>query len=113
EHIFQRAVETVGPEMRAGFGLDQLRGDAHPATALAHRPFEEVAHAEFATHPLYVYALALVRKTRIAGDDEQRANAAERGDDLLDHAVGEIFLLRVTAHILERQYRDRRLVGQR
>ena len=37
----------------------------------------------------------------------------ERGDDLLDHAVGEIFLLRVAAHVLERQHRDRRLVGQR
>ena len=37
----------------------------------------------------------------------------ERGDDLLDHAVGEIFLLRVAAHVLERQHRDRRLVGER
>jgi hypothetical protein len=34
-------------------------------------------------------------------------------DDLLDHAVGEIFLLRVAAHIGEGQHRDRRLVGER
>ena len=39
--------------------------------------------------------------------------ARQRGDDVLDHAVGEIFLLRVAAHIGERQHRDRRLVGQR
>ncbi len=25
EHVFERAVEAVGPQMRAGFGLDQLR----------------------------------------------------------------------------------------
>ena len=25
EHVFQRAVEAVGPEMRAGLGIDQLR----------------------------------------------------------------------------------------
>ena len=37
----------------------------------------------------------------------------KRGDDLLDHAVGEIFLLRIAAQIGKRQYRDRRLVGQR
>src|SRR6266481_2547460 len=36
-----------------------------------------------------------------------------RGDDLLDHAVSEIFLLGVAAHIGEGQHRDRRLVGQR
>ena len=36
----------------------------------------------------------------------------ERGDDLLDHAVSEIFLLRIAAHIGEGQHRDRRFVGQ-
>ena len=38
---------------------------------------------------------------------------AVRKDDLLDHAVGEILLLGVAAHICKRQYRDRRLVRQR
>jgi len=57
--------------------------------------------------------LPFVRKTRIAGDDEQPPYARECGDDLLDHAVGEIFLLGVAAHILEGQDGDRRLVGQR
>jgi hypothetical protein len=57
--------------------------------------------------------LALVGEGRIAGDDEQPADAAEGGNDLLDHAVGEILLLRIAAHIGKRQYRDRRLVGER
>ena len=34
------------------------------------------------------------------------------GDDVLDDAVGEVFLLRIAAHVLERQHGDRRLVGQ-
>ena len=34
------------------------------------------------------------------------------GDDVLDHAVGEILLLGIAAHVLERQHGDRRLVGQ-
>jgi hypothetical protein len=33
-------------------------------------------------------------------------------DNLLDHAVCEIFLLRIATHFLERQNRDRRLIGQ-
>jgi hypothetical protein len=37
----------------------------------------------------------------------------QRGDDLLDHAVGEIFLLRVAADVLKWQNSDRRLVGER
>jgi hypothetical protein len=56
--------------------------------------------------PLYV-------KLEIAGDDEEPPDAGERSNDLLDHAVGEIFLIGVAAHIGERHYRDRRLVGKR
>jgi hypothetical protein len=37
----------------------------------------------------------------------------QRGDDLLHHAVCEVFLLGVLAQVLERQDRDRRLVRQR
>jgi hypothetical protein len=53
--------------------------------------------------PLYV-------KGRIAGDDEKPADAGECRDDLLDHPVSEIFLIRIAAHIGERQHRDRWLV---
>ena len=99
--------------MRAGEGVDQLRGDAHPAAALPDRAFEHIPHAELAPDLLHIDRSTLVGEARIAGDDEEPADARERGDDLLDHAVGEIFLLRVAAHVLERQHRDRRLVGQR
>jgi len=112
EHVFERTVEPVGPQMRAGLRLDQLRRDAHPVARFAHAAFEHVAHSQFARHLLHIDRLALVRKTRIAGDHEEPADAGERCDDLLDHAVGKIFLLRVAAQVLKRQYRNRRLVGQ-
>jgi len=99
--------------VRAGFCFDQLRGDAHPPTALPDRAFEDVAHAQLATDSLYVDRLALVGEGAIARDDEEPADAAERGDDLLDHAVGEIFLLRIAGHVLEGQHRDRWLVRER
>ena len=76
EDVFERAVEAIGPEMRAGDRIDQLRGDAHPVAALAHRAFEHVAHAEFAADLLHVDGLPFVGEARIAGDHEQPADAA-------------------------------------
>ena len=61
---------------------------------------------------LHVYHLAFVGKARIPRDHEQPADAGESGDDLFDHAIGEIILLRIAAHIGERQDCNRRLVGQ-
>src|SRR5215472_1900424 len=49
-------------------------------------------------------------KARVAGDHKQPADAAQRCDNFLDHAVCEIFLLWVSAHILERQHGNRRIV---
>src|SRR5438132_5599744 len=99
--------------MRAARGVDQLRGDAHSAACFADRAFQDIADAELASNVLYIDGPPLIGEARIAGDDEEPTDAAERGDDLLDHAVGEILLLRVAARILERQDGDRRLVRQR
>jgi len=90
--VVERAVETVGPNMRARRCVDQLAGDAHLVAPLAHRAFEYVAHAKFARHLLYVDGSALIRKAGIAGDHKEPRQVA--------------------GHVLERQYRDRRLFGQ-
>jgi len=71
EHVFERAVEAVGPEMRAASGVDQLRRDAHTPARLADRAFENVADTQLPPDLLHVDRLAFVRKTRIAGDDKE------------------------------------------
>src|SRR6516225_1546328 len=86
EDVFQRAIEPLCPEMSAGFGFDQLRGDAHPATGFANRAFEQVSYPQFTPDLPRIDTLPLVGETRIAGDDEQPADAGQRSDDLLDHA---------------------------
>jgi hypothetical protein len=50
-----------------------------------------------------------INARRPIGDEtgEEPANTRQSGDDLLDHAIGEIFLLRVAAHVLKRQHRNR------
>ena len=79
---------------------------------LADAAFEHEAHAQFAADLLHIDCAALVGEARIAGDHEEPADAAQCGGDLRDHAVGEIFLLRVAAQIGEGQDRNRRLVRQ-
>src|SRR5215469_1733578 len=113
EYFFERAVETVGPQMRAGGRVDQLTGDAYPAAGFAHRAFEHRTDAQLAADLLHVDGLAFVGEARIAGDDEEPAYAAERRHDLLAHAVDKIFLLGIPAYIAKRQERDPRLVGKR
>jgi hypothetical protein len=58
-----------------------------------------------------VRRFSLVGETRIAGDDEQPRQPRDRCGDVLDQTVDKIFLLGVAAHVLKRQYYDRRLVG--
>jgi hypothetical protein len=112
QDILHIAVEAVGPEMRPVRSVDQLRGDAHATACLAHAAFEHIAHAEFAPNLLHIDGAAFVGEARVAGDDEEPSYSGERSDDLLDHAVGKIFLLGVAAHVLEWQDRNRWLVRQ-
>jgi hypothetical protein len=113
EDVFDAAVEMVGPQMRAGRNIDELRRDAHPLRQLAHAAFEHVAHAQLSTDLLHVHGPSLVGEARVARDHEQPADVTERGDDVLDHAVGEVVLPGVVAHVLEGQDGDRRLVRKR
>jgi len=99
--------------MRAVRRVDQLRGNAHAPACLAHRAFEDVADTQFAPDLLHIDRLALVRKTGVAGDDKEPADTRQRSDDFLDHAVREILLLGVAAHVLECHDRQRRLIRQR
>jgi len=70
EHVFEQVVEADGPKMRSARGIDQLCGDAHPPASFPNRAFEHVANAKLAADLLHVDGLALVGKTRIAGDDK-------------------------------------------
>jgi hypothetical protein len=95
----------------SGARFDQLSGNPHTLAGFAHRAFEHIAHTQFARYLLHVDGLALVGKARIAGDHEQPGQPGNSGRDFFDHAVSEIFLLRIATHVLERQHRQRRLVG--
>ncbi len=112
KYIGELAVVAVGPDVIAGRGIDQLRGDPHAVAALADTAFQHVAHAKLARGALHVDGLALVRERGVARDYEEPAQLRQPGDDVLGNAVREIFLLGIAADIVERQDRDRRTVGR-
>ena len=86
--------------------VDQLAGDPHPIARPADAALEDVAHAELAADLLDVDGFALVGKGAVASDDEQRLEARQRSDNVLHDAVGEIFLVGIATHVLERQHGD-------
>src|SRR6516225_11058737 len=98
--------------MRAVGRIDQLRGDANTAASFTHRAFKDVTYAQVAADLLHIDGLALVGESRIAGNHEEPADLGERGDDLLDHAIREILLIWVAAHVGKGENSDRRLVGE-
>ena len=101
------ALETVGPDMRAGLGRDQLGVDRDRLADTAHAAFDDVAHAEFAPHLLGADRLALVGQCGGVGDDETVGEIREVGGQVVAQAVGEIVLFEVAAQVCERQNDDR------
>src|SRR5262245_11379805 len=99
--------------MRTGSSLDKLSSDADLAPCLPDTAFEHITYAQLPPDLLDVYGLALVGETRIASDYEQRLETRECCDDVLHHAVGKVFLLRIAAHVLERKDGNGGLVGKR
>ena len=112
EDIDQVAIVAIGPDMAAGRRVDQLRGQADASAGFADAAFQNVADTQFAAGLNHIDMTALINKGRVAGDHEHPAEFRQRGDQILGHAVGEIFLLGIAAQIGERQDRDGGLVRQ-
>src|SRR6516162_608076 len=66
EHVGQRAVEPVSPDMRAGRCFDELAGDAHPRSRLADAAFEHISDAEFLADQTNIDRTPLVGERRVA-----------------------------------------------
>ena len=108
----QRTVVALGPQVTAGGGIDQLRGDPHLVVSLAHAAFQHIPHPQLLAHVLHLHRLAFVGEGRVAGDDKQAGDLGEVGGEVLGDAVAEILLLGIVAHVGEGQHDDGGFVGQ-
>jgi hypothetical protein len=105
EDVVERPVEALGPERRIGGGVEELRGDPDPVAGLADAALHHVGDAEVARELRGRDGLSLVRERGIARGDREPGDAREVRDDVLGHAIGEVFLLGVAAHVHEGQDR--------
>ena len=110
--ILKVSVVVLGPEVRTRIGFDQLGRYSDAVAGAPHAALQNIAHTQFATNPAYIDRLALVLEAGVAGDDEELREPRQFGDDVFDDAVDQIFLLRVRAHIVERQHGNRWFVWQ-
>jgi len=60
EDFLEGPVEVIGPQVVAGFALEELASDTHPVSRPPYAAFQHVAHAEFAPHLLEVDGFALL-----------------------------------------------------
>src|SRR5258708_6690837 len=110
--VLEDTFEVVRPKMSATYSINQLPRDAQAVPGLADGALKHVANAKLATDLLDIDGFSLVGEAGIAGDDEQPFHSRQRSRDILDHAVGEIFLFRIAAHVLKRQHGDGGFVGE-
>ena len=59
EQVGDRLVKALGPQVLAGFGVDQLHVHPKPVAAALHRAFEHVADVQFAPDLFHVDRLPL------------------------------------------------------
>ena len=103
EDVGEFAVEPVSPDVPPIGRFDQLPRDPNPAPGLSDGTLQHVAHAEFPADLSDVHGPALVGEGRVPGDHEEPAHPGQGGDDVLDHPVGKVLLLRVATHVGEGQ----------
>src|SRR5262245_52388425 len=93
-------------------GIDQLGGDPYLLPGFAYTPFYHVLHPHLTADVPDLYRLALVGKSRVAGDDKQAGDFGEIGGDVFSDAVAEVLLLGIITHVDKGQDEDGGLVRQ-
>jgi hypothetical protein len=107
ENVVEVAVVALGPDVAASRAIDKLSSDPDTAARFAHAAFEQVAHLELPRDLRRIDVLALEREGGVARGDPERRDLGKVGDDVLADAVGEVLLLRIAAHVGEREDADR------
>src|SRR6185437_2421980 len=75
KHIAQTAVVAFSPKMDSGGRIDELPADPQPRATSADAALQHVAHSQFACNTADIDRHALIDEGRVAGDDEEPADA--------------------------------------
>src|SRR5262249_55709611 len=96
--------------MYTGRRVKQLRANADAISSPANRAFQHIQDPKLSADLFHVHCSTLVSEARISGDHKEPADTRQSGDDLLDHAIDKVPLLRVATQVIERQNGDGWLV---
>ena len=78
--------------MRAGRGVDELRGDTYALAGPADRAFEHRAHAKITADGAKIDRAPFIGETRVARDHRQTPDFRQIGDDVFADTVREVLL---------------------
>jgi hypothetical protein len=111
--VVDHILELMSPNLNPCRRIRELHDDAHTIAGSTHAAPQHVADAEFGCDLTRVGSAIPEGERGRARDYEQPTLAAERDGDVLNEAIDEGVLARITAEIGEGENDDRGLVGQR
>ena len=88
-------------------GVHELGGDPNVPAGFPYAAVQHVVCAKLAADVLNPDRLPLEDEARVAGDHRERAPGAQRADQVLGQAVGEVLLIGIAAQVQEREHGDR------
>src|SRR5439155_21240278 len=90
-------VDLLGPEMRTGARVDELRVDADRAAHPAYAALQHVADFQLAAELPGIDGLALERERSVPGNHEAAGESRQIRRQIFRHAIGEVILVRIVS----------------
>ena len=100
-NIIGAAVVAFGPEVRVGIGADELKVHVDLAVGAGDGAFEDAVDVEGAGDFAAEACGAFVLHDGGARGDAEVGVLGEHGDELIGHAVGEVFLIGIAREVVE------------
>ena len=70
EEVGDRRIETLGPEMRASFSIDELDVDTQPVTGALNAAFQYIGDVQLAHDLLQIEMFSFIAEGSVAPNDE-------------------------------------------
>src|SRR5215475_10105599 len=103
EDIIEIAIIALGPQVVAELCVDQLRCDPDAIASFAHAALDDVSDTKLPREMTDIDWLALESERRVACYHRERRDLREICDDVFGDGIAEVLLLRIAAHVGERQ----------
>ncbi len=107
EHVIDRAIVIVGPFVRVGAGVDQLRVHTHFVAGALNAALQHVSDAKLLSDFAEITRnAAFVLHHRSAADHFEICYFGQGRQNLVLHAVGKEGVVRIAAEVFKRQDRN-------